>query len=79
MTAEPSFREVQIAAALATFPGSRHTRRRTPEDFERYWRELGRQANAHVQAEMVAMVRLKELQQQTRHTPVATTEGTIHD
>jgi hypothetical protein len=58
------------------FPGSRLTARRTSKDFTRYWDELGRRHLARKRAETIAASRLEQLQEQTRHTPVATTEAT---
>jgi hypothetical protein len=62
----PRFRDVQVAAVLATFPGSRLTRRRTPEGFRRFWDELTRRADARTHAASLAVVRLGELQRRRR-------------
>jgi hypothetical protein len=66
----PKFRDVQIAAAMAVFLGSRLTRRRTPEDFRRFWDELTRRADARKRAETLAAVRLEHLRRQSQPTRV---------
>lgn len=60
------FGDVQAAAVLATFPGSRLTHRRTPERFKRFWDELTRQAEARTHAEMVAAATLERANARTR-------------
>ncbi len=55
------------------FPGARLTARRTPQEFTRYWSGLGRHHADRKQSETMAAVRLEQLQQQQRQTPVATT------
>lgn len=57
----PTSRDVQVAAVLAAFPGSRLSRRRTPQEFKRFWGDLARRADARQRAEKIAAATLERL------------------
>ncbi len=51
-----------IAHVIGTFPGSRVTRRRTPEGFKHFWDELTSRSDAHRRGETIGAARLEQLQ-----------------